>query len=50
MLTRVADLLGPGQEAIVELGEAGDPVRLGFSQEAFTNETIEPLLFAAPLG
>ena len=31
MLARVADLLGPGQEAIVELGEAGDAVRLGFS-------------------
>ena len=50
MHARVAHLLGPGQEAIVELGVAGDAVRLGFEQEAFTDEAIEPLLFATPLG
>ena len=43
-------LLGPGQETIVQLGEAGNAVRLGLREEAFANEAIEPLLLAAALG
>ena len=50
VLTRVAHLLGPGQEAIVQLAEAGDAVRLGLGQEPFADEAIEPLLLAAALG
>jgi len=50
MHTGVAHLLGPGQETIVQLGEAGDAVRLGLGEEAFADEAIEALLLAAPLG
>ena len=31
-------LLGPGHEAIVELGEAGDALGFGLEQEALTDE------------
>jgi hypothetical protein len=50
VLARVADLLGPGQEAIVQFAEAGNAVRLGFAQEPLTNEAVEPLLLATTLG
>jgi len=45
----VAHLLGPGQEPIVQLGEAGDAVRFGLGEEAFADEAIEALLLAAAL-
>jgi hypothetical protein len=50
VLARVAHLLGPGQESIVQLGEAGDAVRLGLGEKTFADEAIEALLLAAPLG
>ncbi len=49
MLARVADLFGPGQKPIIQLGEASDAVCLGLTQEAFANETVQPLLLAATL-
>src|SRR5712691_477926 len=50
MHTGVAHLLGPGQKTIVQLGEAGDAVRLGLGEKAFADKAIEALLLAAPLG
>src|SRR5437870_8157114 len=50
MHTGVAHLLGPGQEPIVQLGEAGDAVRLGLREKTFADEAIEALLLAAALG
>src|SRR5438128_1516048 len=50
MHTGVAHLLGPGQEPIVQLGEAGDAVRLGLREKTFADEAIEALLLAASLG
>jgi hypothetical protein len=50
VLARVAHLLGPGQESIVQLGEAGDAVRLGLGEKTFADEAIEALQLAAPLG
>jgi hypothetical protein len=47
VLAGIAHLLAPGQEAVVELGEAGDAVRLGFGQEALADEAVQPLLLAA---
>ena len=49
VLAGIADLLAPGQEAVVELGEAGDAVRLGLTQEPLADEAVQPLLLAAPL-
>src|SRR6266851_1022012 len=46
---RVAYLLGPGHEAIVELLEAGDALGLGLEQEPLPNVPSQPFLFAATL-
>src|SRR5207248_6596766 len=46
---RVAYLLGPSREAIVELLEAGDALSLGLEQEPLSNIAAEPLLFSATL-
>ena len=46
---RVAHLLGPGREAIVELLEAGDALSLGLEQEPLSNVAAEPLLFSSAL-
>src|ERR1700694_3818465 len=42
---RVAHLLGPGREAIVELLEAGNALGLGLEQEPLSNIAAEPPLF-----
>jgi hypothetical protein len=41
MDARIAHLLHPGQEAIVELGEAGDAMCFGLEQKALADERIE---------
>src|SRR2546430_10022171 len=46
---RVADLFGPGREAIVELLEAGDALGLGLEQKPLANVAAEALLFSASL-
>src|SRR5713226_6101221 len=45
----VAHLLGPGREAIVELLEAGDAVRLSLEQEPLSDVSQESFLFATRL-
>jgi len=50
VLAGIAHLLTPGQKAVVELGEAGDAVRLGLTEEPLADEAVQPLLLAAPLG
>ena len=46
---RVAHLLGPCHEAIVELLEAGDALGLGLEQKPLSNVPSQPFLFAAAL-
>ena len=46
---RVADLLSPGHEAIVELLEAGDALGLGLEQEPLADVPSQPFLFSATL-
>ena len=46
----VADLLGPGGEAVVELVQRGGPCLLGLDQEPLADEPVEPLLLASALG
>src|SRR5712692_5927080 len=46
---RVAYLLGPGREAIVELLEAGDALSLGLKQKPLSDVSAEPFLFSASL-
>ena len=50
VLTRIADLLRPREETIVQLGEAGDAVGFGFGQEPFADKSVEPLELAAAFG
>jgi len=50
MLPGIADLLGPGQEPIIELPEAGDALGLGLEEEALTDEAVQPFLLASSLG
>jgi len=45
----VAHLLGPGREAIIELLEAGDAVRLSLEQEPLPDVSQESFLFATRL-
>jgi hypothetical protein len=40
MLAGIAHLLTPGQEAVVQFGEAGDAVRLGLGQEPLADEAL----------
>src|SRR5712692_2562205 len=46
---RVAHLLGPGHEAIVELLEAGNALGLGLEQEPLSDVAAKPFLFSATL-
>jgi hypothetical protein len=46
---RVAHLLGPGRETIIELLEAGDALGLGLEQKPLANVAAETLLFSASL-
>jgi hypothetical protein len=48
--TGVADLLGPGGEAVVELVQAVDAGLLGLEQEALADQAVESLLLAPALG
>jgi len=50
VLPRIAHLLSPRHEPVVQLGKAGDAVGFGLAEESFADEAIEPLLFAAALG
>jgi hypothetical protein len=45
----VGDLLGPGGEGVVELGEALDVGGLGLGQEALADVAVEALLLATAL-
>ena len=42
--------LGPRCEPVIELIEVGDPDRLGFGEEPFPDEPVQPFLFPAALG
>jgi hypothetical protein len=44
----VANLLGPGDEAIVELLKAADALSFGLKQEPLSDIAVEPLLFTTP--
>jgi hypothetical protein len=48
--TGVADLLGPGGEAVVELVQAVDAGLLGLEQEALADQAVQSLLLASALG
>ena len=50
MLPEITDLLGPGQEAIVQLLEAGDAQGLRLEEEALPDEAVEAFLLAPPWG
>lgn len=47
VLARIAELLSPCHEALVQLGEAGDTVGFGLAEEPSADKTVEPLLLAA---
>jgi len=47
---RIAHLLSPGHEAIIQLLEAGDAPGLGLEQEPLANVPAQPFLFSATLG
>ena len=47
---RVAHLLSPGHEAIIQLLEVGDALGLGLEQEPFADLPPQPFLFSAALG
>jgi hypothetical protein len=49
MHARVADLLGPRAEAIIQLLEVGDTLRLGLEQEALADIAAQSFLFSASL-
>ena len=44
----VRDLLGPGTEGVVQLGEAFDASRLGLGEEALADVAIQALLLSPP--
>jgi hypothetical protein len=46
----VADLLGPGGEAVVELVQGGDAGLLGLQQEPLADQAVQPLLLPPTLG
>lgn len=50
MLPHIANLLRPGQQSIVELGDAGNVVRFGFIQEPHANEAVERSSLPGPSG
>jgi hypothetical protein len=47
VLAGIADTFAPGQDAVVELGEAGAAVRLRLRQEPFADKAVEPVSLAA---
>jgi hypothetical protein len=49
MHARVAHLLSPGHEPIIQLLEGGDALGFGLEQEPFADVAAEPLLFSATL-
>ena len=46
---RVADLFGPGHEAIIQLLEVGDALGLGFKEEPLANVPSQSFLLSATL-